>query len=98
MGRLLRHGQDGSERKAAGLCRELQKWWSALWTFACVGGVEATNNVPRRAIAASCRPWGLNTNAYLTPCRHSCGSMTPRLLTILNSPLFAWAMYMFIRT
>ena len=36
--------------------------------------------------------------AYLIPCMHSLGSMTPRLLTIVKLPLFAWAMYMFIRT
>jgi hypothetical protein len=36
--------------------------------------------------------------AYFIPCMHSFGSTTPRLLTILNLPLFAWAMYMFIRT
>jgi hypothetical protein len=36
--------------------------------------------------------------AYRMPCMHSFGSMTPRLLTILKLPLFAWAMYMFIRT
>ena len=35
---------------------------------------------------------------HLTPFTHSLGSMTPRLLTILKLPLFAWAMYMFIRT
>ena len=36
--------------------------------------------------------------AYFIPCMHSFGSMTPRLLTILKLPMFAWAMYMFIRT
>jgi len=35
---------------------------------------------------------------YFTRCMHSFGSMTPRFLTILNLPLFAWATYMFIRT
>lgn len=34
---------------------------------------------------------------YIMPCMHSFGSMTPRFLTISNLPLFAWAMYMFIR-
>ena len=36
-----------------------------------------------------------------TPARctfRSFGSMTPRFLTILNWPLLAWAMYMFMRT
>jgi transposase len=44
LGRLLRHGQENADRKAAGLCRELTKWWRALWTFARVEGVEPTNN------------------------------------------------------
>jgi len=50
LGRLLRRGQEHSDRKAAGLCRELTKWWSALWTFARVDGVEPTNNVAERAL------------------------------------------------
>jgi transposase len=50
MGRLLRRGQDNPDRKAAGLCRELSKWWTALWTFARVEGVEPTNNVAERAL------------------------------------------------
>jgi transposase len=32
------------------LCRELTKWWPALWTFARVEGVEPTNNVAERAL------------------------------------------------
>src|SRR5204863_5196465 len=50
LGRLLRRGQDNPDRKAAGLCRELRKWWPALWTFARVEGVEPTNNVSERAL------------------------------------------------
>jgi transposase len=50
MGRLLRRGQENSDRKAAGLCRALMKWWPALWTFARVEGVEPTNNVSERAL------------------------------------------------
>src|SRR3954447_14554516 len=50
LGRLLRRGQDSPDRKAAGLCRELTKWWPALWTFARVEGVEPTNNVAERAL------------------------------------------------
>jgi transposase len=34
LGRLLRRGQDNPDRKAAALCRQLTKWWPALWTFA----------------------------------------------------------------
>ena len=50
LGRLLRRGQDNPDRKAAALGRELTKWWSALWTFARVEGVEPTNNVAERAL------------------------------------------------
>ncbi len=50
LGRLLRRGQENPDRKAAGLCRELSKWWPALWTFAPVAGVEPTNNVAERAL------------------------------------------------
>ena len=32
------------------LCRELRKWWPALWTFARVDGVERTNNMAERAL------------------------------------------------
>ena len=38
--RLLRRGQESSDRKAAGLCRELRKWWPALWTFARIERVD----------------------------------------------------------
>jgi transposase len=48
--RLLRRGQKNPDWKAAGLCRELTKWWPALWTFARVEGVEPTNNVAERAL------------------------------------------------
>jgi transposase len=50
MGRLLRRGQKSPDGKAAGLCRQLQKWWPALWTFARVDGVEPTNNGAERAL------------------------------------------------
>jgi transposase len=50
LGRLLRRGQKSPDWKAAGLCRELDKWWPALWTFARVEGVEPTNNVAERAL------------------------------------------------
>lgn len=50
LGRLLRRGQENPDWKAAGLCRELTKWWAALWTFARVEGVEPTNNVAERAL------------------------------------------------
>src|ERR671937_709317 len=50
MGRLLRRGQENPDRKAAALCRELTKWWPALWTFARVEEVEPTNSVSERAL------------------------------------------------
>jgi transposase len=50
LGRLLRRGQENPDRKVAALCRELRKWWPALWTFARVEGVEPTNNVAERAL------------------------------------------------
>jgi transposase len=50
LGRLLRRGQESPDRKAVALCRELTKWWAALWTFARVDGVEPTNNVSERAL------------------------------------------------
>jgi transposase len=50
MGRLLGRGQDHPDRKAAALCRELRKWWAALWTFARIEGVEPTNNMAERAL------------------------------------------------
>jgi transposase len=50
LGRLLRRGQENPDRKAAALCRQLTKWWPALWTFAWVDGVEPTNNVSERAL------------------------------------------------
>jgi transposase len=53
LGRLLRRGQDNPDRQAAALCRELTKWWPALWTFARLEGVEPTNNVSERALRPS---------------------------------------------
>jgi transposase len=50
MGRLLGRGQESPDRKAAALCRELTKWWAALWTFARIDGAEPTNNVSERAL------------------------------------------------
>jgi transposase len=50
LGRLLRRGQESPDGKAVALCRELTRWWPALWTFARVEGVEPTNNVSERAL------------------------------------------------
>lgn len=50
MGRLLWRGEESADKKAAGLCRGLNKWWEALWTFTKVEDVEPTNNVAERAL------------------------------------------------
>ncbi|MDO8615547.1 MAG: IS66 family transposase [Dehalococcoidia bacterium] len=50
MGRLVRRGAASGDRKTAGFCGELTKWWEALWTFTRVEGVEPTNNVSERAL------------------------------------------------
>jgi transposase len=50
LGRPLRRGQENPARKAAALCRELTRWWDALWIFARVEGVEPTNNGSERAL------------------------------------------------
>src|SRR5262245_58821316 len=55
MGRLLQRGEESPDRKVAGLCRALRKWWPALWTFARVAGVEPTNNVAERALRPAVR-------------------------------------------
>jgi transposase len=50
MGRLLWRGEDNPDHKVAGLCRDLNKRWEALWTFTKVEGLEPTNNVSERAL------------------------------------------------
>ena len=50
MGRLLWRGEENPDQKAAALCRDLNNWWPALWSFARVEGVEPTNNVSERAL------------------------------------------------
>jgi len=50
LGRLLWRGEESADQKAAGLCRELNRWWPALWTFTRVEGVEPTNNSAERAL------------------------------------------------
>jgi len=50
IGRLLRRGEKSPDGKAAGLCRELKKWWPDLWAFARVEGVEPTSNLSERAL------------------------------------------------
>jgi transposase len=78
LGRLLRRGEESPDRKAAGLCRELRKWWPALWTFARVEGVEPTNNGSERAL----RPWVLWRKGSFG-CDSEAGSrFAERLLTV----------------
>ncbi len=78
MGRLLRRGQDNPDWKAAGLCRQLQKWWPALWTFARVAGVAPTNNVSERAL----RPAVLWRKGCFGSDREAGSRFTERLLTV----------------
>jgi transposase len=57
LGRLLRRGHESPDREAAALCRELTKWWPALWTFARLEGIEPTNNVSERALRPAVLWW-----------------------------------------
>jgi transposase len=81
LGRLLRRGQDNPDRKAAALCRELTKWWSALWTFARVDGVEPTNNVSERAL----RPAVLWRKGCFGSDSEAGSRFAERLLTVVAS-------------
>jgi transposase len=79
LGRLLRRGQASPDRKAAALCRELAKWWAALWTFAQVDGVEPTNNVAERAL----RPAVLWRKGSFGSDSEAGGRFAERLLTVV---------------
>src|SRR3954453_16688868 len=46
---VLGRGQESPQCKAAALCRELRKWWPALWTFPREKGVAPTDKVAERA-------------------------------------------------
>jgi transposase len=81
MGRLLRRGHESPDRKAAGLCRELTKWWPALWTFARMEGVEPTNNVAERAL----RPAVLWRKGSFGSDSEAGSRFTERLLTVVAS-------------
>jgi transposase len=78
LGRLLQRGQDNPDRKAAALCRQLQKWWPALWTFARVEGVEPTNNVAERAL----RPAVLWRKSSFGSASEAGSRFAERLLTV----------------
>ena len=47
---VLDDGMACPDRKAAGLCRALDRLWPALWTFVDEDGVEPTNNAAERAL------------------------------------------------
>jgi transposase len=81
LGRLLRRGQDSPDHKAAGLCRELTKWWAALWIFARVDGVEPTNNAAERAL----RPAVLWRKGSFGSDSEAGSRFAERLLTVVAS-------------
>jgi len=81
LGRLLRRGEESPDRRAAGLCRELRKWWRALWTFARVEGVEPTNNGSERAL----RPAVLWRKGSFGSDSEAGSRFAERLLTVVAS-------------
>jgi transposase len=81
MGQLLRRGQASPDRKAAGVCRELMKWWPALWTFARVEGVEPTNNGAERAL----RPVVLRRKGCFGSSSTARSRLVERLSTVIAS-------------
>jgi len=54
LGRLLWRGEEGTGRKAAALCHELNKWWEVLWRKGSFGSDSAggLNACETRAPAA----------------------------------------------
>ncbi len=81
MGRLLWRGEESPDRKAAALCRDLNRWWPALWTFARVDGVEPTNNVAERTL----RPAVLWRKGSFGSDSDAGSRFTERLLTVAAS-------------
>jgi transposase len=81
LGRLLRRGHENPDRKTAALCRELSKWWPALWTFARVEGMEPTNNVAERAL----RPAVLWRKGSFGSDSQAGSRFAERLLTVVAS-------------
>jgi len=47
---LLEQGWLTGNKKAAGMCRHIWKYFDALWTFLTVAGVEPTNNTAERGL------------------------------------------------
>ena len=81
LGRLLRRGQENPDGRATALCRELDKWWPALWTFTRVDGVEPTNNVSERAL----RPAVLWRKGCFGSDSEAGSRFAERLLTVVAS-------------
>ena len=81
LGRLLWRGEESLDRKAAALCRDLNTWWAALWTFARVEGVEPTNNGAERAL----RPAVLWRKGSFGSDSEAGSRFAERLLTVVAS-------------
>lgn len=81
MGRLLWRGEENPDRKTAALCRDLNSWWPALWTFARREGVEPTNNVAERAV----RPAVLWRKGSFGSDSEAGSRFVERLLTVVAS-------------
>ena len=81
MGRLLWRGEASPDQKAAALCRDLNRWWPALWSFARVEGVEPTNNVSERAL----RPAVLWRKGSFGSDSEAGSRFAERLLTVVAS-------------
>ncbi len=81
MGRLLWRGEASPDQKAAALCRDLNTWWPALWSFARVEGVEPTNNVAERAL----RPAVLWRKGSFGSDSEAGSHFAERLLTVVAS-------------
>ncbi len=63
------------------MCRELEKWWPALWSFARVEGVEPTNNGAERAL----RPAVLWRKGCFGSDSEAGSRFAERLLTVVAS-------------
>ena len=81
MGWLLWCGEASPDPKAAALCRDLHRWWPALWSFARVAGVEPTNNVSERAL----RPAVLWRKGSFGTDSEAGSRFAERLLTVVAS-------------
>ena len=84
LGRLLWRGQENPDPKAAALCRELTKWWPAVWIFARVEGVEPMNNVAERllTLVACCHQQARSLLAFLVAAGEAAARGSPLLLPL----------------